>query len=309
MRSFTPGIAIPFTGNATGGFGVSLQGKVYLKPGTVTSVAVDKKSFKGNSTRVTITGSADQDRSVCRPVLHSLVRDINELDRQHRRRHHLSRRHQGCLTAVQLERKKHMLNRFVMYCLLPADRSRERAARRWPIRHQRRMPRGCRAAADNGVVASAEPGVVTTPDGLDARRSIASNETQLPVARPDDRGVVARVPRRRHLHRNGLRASGSTSLSGGTLEAGYQIGCGIELGQVRLIGSVGRKHSGFLAHRRYRARRASAFLISGTIEIHAKPGNGLERRRRQEVVQGGTGARERSKTPTSRWTAVSVSRS
>jgi MspA len=54
--SFTPGIAIPFTGNATGGFGLSLQGKVYLKPGTVTSVAIDKKSFKGNSTRVTITG-------------------------------------------------------------------------------------------------------------------------------------------------------------------------------------------------------------------------------------------------------------
>src|SRR3954470_18017859 len=47
--SFTPGIAIPFTGNATGGFGLSLQGKVYLKPGTVTSVAIDKKSFKGNS--------------------------------------------------------------------------------------------------------------------------------------------------------------------------------------------------------------------------------------------------------------------
>src|SRR3954447_21823426 len=54
--SFTPGIAIPFTGNATGGFGLSLQGKVYLKPGTVTSVAIDKKSFKGSSTRVTITG-------------------------------------------------------------------------------------------------------------------------------------------------------------------------------------------------------------------------------------------------------------
>ncbi|BBY29068.1 MspA family porin [Mycolicibacterium sediminis] len=54
--SFTPGIGIPFTGNATAGFGVSLQGKVYLKPGTVTSVALDKKSFKGSSTRVSITG-------------------------------------------------------------------------------------------------------------------------------------------------------------------------------------------------------------------------------------------------------------
>jgi len=53
--SFTPGIAIPFTG-APSTFGVSLQGKVYLKPGTVTTVAIDKKSFKGTSTRITITG-------------------------------------------------------------------------------------------------------------------------------------------------------------------------------------------------------------------------------------------------------------
>src|SRR3954453_4626205 len=41
--SFTPSINLPFT-KAQGGFGVSLQGKVYLKPGTVTTVAIDKKS-------------------------------------------------------------------------------------------------------------------------------------------------------------------------------------------------------------------------------------------------------------------------
>jgi MspA len=54
--NFTPGIAIPFTGNATAGFGISLQGKIYLKPGTVTTVAIDKKSFKGKTSRVSITG-------------------------------------------------------------------------------------------------------------------------------------------------------------------------------------------------------------------------------------------------------------
>jgi hypothetical protein len=53
--NFTPAINLPFT-KATGGFGVSLQGKVYLKPGTVTTVAIDKKSFKGTTTRITITG-------------------------------------------------------------------------------------------------------------------------------------------------------------------------------------------------------------------------------------------------------------
>jgi MspA len=53
---FTPGIGIPFTGNPTFGTQLSLQGKVYLKPGTVTTVAIDKKSFKGTSTRITLTG-------------------------------------------------------------------------------------------------------------------------------------------------------------------------------------------------------------------------------------------------------------
>jgi hypothetical protein len=52
--SFQPGINLPFTGPFN--MGISLQGKVYLKPGTVTTVAIDKKSFKGTSTRITITG-------------------------------------------------------------------------------------------------------------------------------------------------------------------------------------------------------------------------------------------------------------
>jgi hypothetical protein len=51
--SLNPGLGL--TGPSLG-VGFSLQGKVYLKPGTVTTVAIDKKSFKGTSTRVTITG-------------------------------------------------------------------------------------------------------------------------------------------------------------------------------------------------------------------------------------------------------------
>jgi MspA protein len=54
--SITPSIGIPFTGNPAFGASLSLQGKVYLKPGTVTTVALDKKSFKGTSTRITLTG-------------------------------------------------------------------------------------------------------------------------------------------------------------------------------------------------------------------------------------------------------------
>ena len=54
--SFALTPAIGFGGANTGGIGPFLQGKVYLKPGTVTTVAIDKKSFKGTSTRITITG-------------------------------------------------------------------------------------------------------------------------------------------------------------------------------------------------------------------------------------------------------------
>jgi hypothetical protein len=52
--SVTPGLGA--MGIPTFSAGISLQGKVYLKPGTVTTVAIDKKSFKGTTARVSITG-------------------------------------------------------------------------------------------------------------------------------------------------------------------------------------------------------------------------------------------------------------
>ena len=53
--NLTPGLS-SIAGIPTLSAGLSLQGKVYLKPGTVTTVALDKKSFKGTSTRITLTG-------------------------------------------------------------------------------------------------------------------------------------------------------------------------------------------------------------------------------------------------------------
>ncbi|OAN34805.1 MspA family porin [Mycolicibacterium iranicum] len=53
---FTPGIGLPLVGPPTLGLSVNLQGKVYLSPGTVTTVPINKKSFKGTSTRVSING-------------------------------------------------------------------------------------------------------------------------------------------------------------------------------------------------------------------------------------------------------------
>src|SRR5205814_8036381 len=95
---------------------------------------------------------------------------------------------------------------------------------------------------DTGVVASAEPGIVTTPDGW-VLTVVASNETQLPVA-PLTTAVSSREYLVGGTFTGTVTGNGKTSLNGGVLEAGYQIGCGIELGQVRLIGQVGIGTSG-----------------------------------------------------------------
>ena len=95
---------------------------------------------------------------------------------------------------------------------------------------------------DTGVVASSPPGIVTTPDGWIL--TVAGLErSQLPVAplttarRPASTWWAAHSPAR-------CPVKDPQPSKGGTLEAGYQVGCGIELGQVRLIGSAGIGTSG-----------------------------------------------------------------
>ncbi len=157
-----------------------------------------------------------------------------------------------------------MLNRFVTLasCLLIAVGTAPLAAADPPVEDPAPPP-------DNGVVASAAPGVVTTPDGW-VLTVAASNETQLPVA-PLTTAVSSREYLVGGTFTGVVSGHGRTSLSGGTLEAGYQIGCGIELGQVRLIGSVGVSTSGSSITGGIVPTGVS-FPISGTIEIHAKPG-------------------------------------
>jgi hypothetical protein len=122
---------------------------------------------------------------------------------------------------------------------------------------------------DTGVVASAPPGVVTTPDGW-VLTVVAKDETQLPVA-PLTTAVSSREYLVGGTFMGTVDGSGSTELDGGILEAGYQIGCGIELGQVRLIGSVGMGTSGSSITGGL-IPTGMTFPISGTIEVHAKPG-------------------------------------
>jgi MspA protein len=122
---------------------------------------------------------------------------------------------------------------------------------------------------DNGVVASAPPTVVTSPDGW-VLTVVAKDETQLPVA-PLTTAVSSREYLVGGTFTGTVTGSGKTSLSGGVLEAGYQIGCGIELGQVRLIGQAGIGTSGSSITGGL-IPTGVTFPISGTIEIHPKPG-------------------------------------
>lgn len=122
---------------------------------------------------------------------------------------------------------------------------------------------------DTGVVASDEPATITTPDGWTLTVA-AKDETELPVA-PLTTAVSSREYLVGGTFTGTVTGKGKGTLTGGTLEAGYQIGCGIELGQIRLVGSVG-------------ASTASAniftgaiptgvtFPLVGSIEVHPKPG-------------------------------------
>ncbi|MCW2512575.1 MAG: MspA protein [Mycobacterium sp.] len=127
---------------------------------------------------------------------------------------------------------------------------------------------------DNGIVGSSEPGVVTTPDGWTLTVA-AADETELPVA-PLTTALSSREYLVGGTFTGTVTGKGKTTLAGGTLEAGYQIGCGIELGQVRLIGQAGVTATlgigvvgGGLAGL---GLGGVSFPLSGTIEIHPKPG-------------------------------------
>ena len=127
---------------------------------------------------------------------------------------------------------------------------------------------------DNGIVGSSEPGVVTTPDGW-TLTVVASNESELPVA-PLTTAASSREYLVGGTFTGTVTGKGKTSLSGGTLEAGYQIGCGIELGQVRLIGQAGINVGVGLNTAGGSLNGVGlgsvSFPLSGTIEIHPKPG-------------------------------------
>jgi hypothetical protein len=90
---------------------------------------------------------------------------------------------------------------------------------------------------DNGIVASADPAVLRTPEGWTLTVS-AKDETQLPVP-PLTTALSSREYLVGGTFTGSVTGSGSSTLTGGTLEAGYQIGCGINAGNVKPFFGIG----------------------------------------------------------------------
>ena len=76
-----------------------------------------------------------------------------------------------------------------------------------------------------GAVPSAAPGILDTPDGWHLE-VVGSNETQLPVA-PLTTAISSREYLISGTFTGKITGGGKTKLTGGSLEAGEQIGCGI----------------------------------------------------------------------------------
>lgn len=86
--------------------------------------------------------------------------------------------------------------------------------------------------ADNGAVTSGEPGTLRTRDGW-ILAVAAKDEIQLPVA-PLTTALSSREYLVSGTFLGTIQGAGTTKLTDGVLEAGYQIGCGISAAEVDL---------------------------------------------------------------------------
>jgi hypothetical protein len=88
-----------------------------------------------------------------------------------------------------------------------------------------------------GPVPSGPPGTLTTPDGWQLTVS-GSNESMEPVA-PLTGSLASREYLVDGTFTGAITGGGKTKLAGGSLESGYQIGCGILADDIESISSAG----------------------------------------------------------------------
>ena len=155
-------------------------------------------------------------------------------------------------------------------CARPAGRSAPVAA---PLAAPAPAPAGPPDSAapgvplDNGVVASGVPGIAKTLDGR-TLTVVGKDETQLPIA-----PLTTSLAARDWLVGGTFTGTTTGSVAGGTLEVGYQIGCGVEMDKVKLNGSV----NGVLGNTNFGAAGlilppSIALQAQGQIEVEPRPG-------------------------------------
>lgn len=88
------------------------------------------------------------------------------------------------------------------------------------------------APVDTGAVASEVPGIATTLDGRTITVA-AKDEYQYPVP-----PLTTSLSSRDWIAGGTFTGSTTGSVAGGTLEVGYQIGCGVEMDKVQLGGTL-----------------------------------------------------------------------
>jgi len=122
-------------------------------------------------------------------------------------------------------------------------------------------------ALDTGVVASEVPGIAKTPDGR-ILTVLGKNETQLPVA-----PLTTSLSARDWLVGGTFTGSTTGKVEGGTLEVGYQIGCGVEMDKVKLNGQIGGTFgNSTLGIGGFNAPGTISAPITGQIEVEPRPG-------------------------------------
>ena len=122
---------------------------------------------------------------------------------------------------------------------------------------------------DTGAVASEVPGIAHTQDGRTLTVS-ANDETQLPVP-----PLTTALSSRDWLVGGTFMGDITGSVNGGTLEAGYQIGCGIAMDKIKLNGSIGITAAPGLsltAPAGALGLGGLTFPIQGQIEVEPRPG-------------------------------------
>ena len=121
---------------------------------------------------------------------------------------------------------------------------------------------------DTGVVGSEVPGIAHTQDGRTLTVA-AKDETQLPVA-----PLTTALSSRDWLVGGTFTGNVTGSVNGGSLEAGYQIGCGIAMDKIKLNGSigVGLGNASLGATGAITSLGSATLPIQGQIEVEPRPG-------------------------------------